>query len=277
MYDNLLTIFEKPSLYKKMEIPFWDDEHISLQMLKAHLNPEFNGASRKLDFINKSADWITRIVRPSEFNELLDIGCGPGIYAERFAQFGYSVTGIDFSKRSINYATSSAAKQNLNIQYLYQDYLNMNLNKTFDFSTLIYCDYGALSSEDRKTLLKVVYTHLRPGGKFLLDVFSMSKYNCFEEKNTWNIYPTGGFWKKEKYLEFNSSFRYSDCVTLEQTTIISPNDPAAIYYIWNTYFTKETLINEMKSEGFKICEVFSDVAGKPYCEDSLTIAVLLEK
>lgn len=47
MYDNLLTIFEKPSLYKKMEIPFWDDEHISLQMLKAHLNPEFNGASRK--------------------------------------------------------------------------------------------------------------------------------------------------------------------------------------------------------------------------------------
>ena len=246
-------------------------------MLKAHLNPEFNGASRKLDFINKSADWITRIVRPSEFNELLDIGCGPGIYAERFAQFGYSVTGIDFSKRSINYATSSAAKQNLNIQYLYQDYLNMNLNKTFDFSTLIYCDYGALSSEDRKTLLKVVYTHLRPGGKFLLDVFSMSKYNCFEEKNTWNIYPTGGFWKKEKYLEFNSSFRYSDCVTLEQTSIISPNDSAAIYYIWNTYFTKETLINEMKSEGFKICEVFSDVAGKPYCEDSLTIAVLLEK
>lgn len=96
MYDNLLTIFEKPSLYKKMEIPFWDDEHISLQMLKAHLNPEFNGASRKLDFINKSADWITRIVRPSEFNELLDIGCGPGIYAERFAQFGYSVTGIVF-------------------------------------------------------------------------------------------------------------------------------------------------------------------------------------
>ena len=72
MYDNLLTIFEKPSLYKKMEIPFWDDEHISLQMLKAHLNPEFNGASRKLDFINKSADWITRIVRPSEFNELLE-------------------------------------------------------------------------------------------------------------------------------------------------------------------------------------------------------------
>ncbi len=84
----------------------------------------------------------------------------------------------------------------------------------------------------------------------MLDVFSMSKYNCFEEKNTWNIYPTGGFWKKEKYLEFNSSFRYSDCVTLEQTSIISPNDSAAIYYIWNTYFTKETLINENEIRRF---------------------------
>ena len=94
----LLTILKSHLFTKKIGDPLWDDEHISLQMLKAHLNPEFNGASRKLDFINKSADWITRIVRPSEFNELLDIGCGPGIYAERFAQFGYSVTGIDFSK-----------------------------------------------------------------------------------------------------------------------------------------------------------------------------------
>ena len=24
---------------------FWNDEHISMQMLKAHLNPEFDGAS----------------------------------------------------------------------------------------------------------------------------------------------------------------------------------------------------------------------------------------
>ena len=113
MHNNLLTIFERPPLYKKMEIPFWDDEHISLQMLKAHLNPDFDGASRKLDFINKSVNWIARIAQPSEYNELLDIGCGPGIYAEKFARFGYSVTGIDFSRRSISYAINKNLTYNI--------------------------------------------------------------------------------------------------------------------------------------------------------------------
>ncbi len=277
MFSSLLPIFNKPSLYKKMAIPFWDDEHISLQMLKAHLNPDFEGASRKMEFINKSVNWITGIVQPSEYKELLDLGCGPGIYAEKFTRSGYSVTGIDFSRRSISYAVNSAAKQNLNIQYLYQNYLNMKLNRVYDFLTMIYCDYGALSTEDRKILLKTAYTHLRPGGKFLLDVFTMVKYNCFEEKHTWELCPDGGFWSKDSYIEFNASYRYSENVTLEQTSVISSNNSVATYYIWNTYFTKEALIKEIEAEGFKICEVFGDVSGSAYCKDSMTIAVLLEK
>ncbi len=48
---------------------------------------------------------------------LFDIGCGPGIYAEKFARQGYYVTGIDFSKRSIDYAKNSALKQGLDISY----------------------------------------------------------------------------------------------------------------------------------------------------------------
>ena len=40
-------------------VEFWNDEYISEQMLKAHLDPEFDGASRKLDFIEKSVAWIT--------------------------------------------------------------------------------------------------------------------------------------------------------------------------------------------------------------------------
>ena len=51
MLKNIETVLEKPILYKKTEGEFWNDEHISKQMLKAHLNPEFDGASRKHAFI----------------------------------------------------------------------------------------------------------------------------------------------------------------------------------------------------------------------------------
>ena len=78
MLKNVETVLEKPILYKKTEGEFWNDEHISMQMLKAHLNPEFDGASRKHAFIEESVAWITELVSPIDYPLLFDIGCGPG-------------------------------------------------------------------------------------------------------------------------------------------------------------------------------------------------------
>lgn len=276
MFKSISKALKKPPLYKKTEVEFWNDEHISKQMLKAHLDPDFEGASRKLEFIEKSAAWIKEMVPSSSYPLLLDVGCGPGIYAEKFTKNGYQVTGVDFSKRSIGYAQNASKKQGLDITYLFQDYLNMNLNKVFDFSTMIYCDYGALSAADRQIVMKTIYQHLRPGGKFLLDVFSMAKYNAFEEKQTWEICHNGGFWSEDEYIALTGCYRYSDHVTLEQISIISDNETNT-YYLWDTCFTKEILMKEAKEAGFQVCEVFGDVAGSTYHESNLTIAILLEK
>lgn len=96
MLNKIIQSLEKPLLYQKTAGAFWNDEHISKQMLKAHLDPEFEGASRKLSFIDKSAAWIKDTIPPASYPLLLDMGCGPGLYAEKFAQYGYKVTGIDF-------------------------------------------------------------------------------------------------------------------------------------------------------------------------------------
>lgn len=93
---------------------------------------------------------------------------------------------------------------------------------------------------------------------------------------SWGISPGDGFWREDAYLELNGCYRYSGGVTLEQTCIIS-DDEAVTYYLWNTCFTKETLIKEAEEAGFKVCEIFGDVAGETYSEDKLTIEILLEK
>lgn len=276
MFKNLSLLLEKPALYTKTTVPFWDDEYISKKMLGAHLNPDFEGASRTFEFIEQSVKWINDLVPSSEYKEMLDMGCGPGIYAEQFAQAGYHVTGIDFSKRSINYATESAKKQDLDISYIYQNYLEMELDRQFDFVTMIYCDYGALSTEDRRTVMERMYHHLRDKGKVLLDVFSRAKYNNFEENQSWEICEKNGFWSEEKYISLHGCYKYPDDVTLEQTAVVTEKDKN-VYYIWNTYFDKERICKEAKDVGFKVCEVFGDVAGAPYSNDSPTIAILLEK
>jgi 2-polyprenyl-3-methyl-5-hydroxy-6-metoxy-1,4-benzoquinol methylase len=118
MYQDLFNYLkDKPSLYTTSTNKFWDDEHISKGMLEAHLNPDIDPASRNHVFIDRSVEWIGRIAYPRKSPKLLDLGCGPGIYAERFTRRVYQVTGIDFSRRSIRYATDSAKGQGLGIEY----------------------------------------------------------------------------------------------------------------------------------------------------------------
>lgn len=276
MFEIMSKMLDCPPLYKETMVAFWDDEHISKQMLKAHLDPEYSGASRKLSFIKKSVSWIKEIVPPIEFPNLLDIGCGPGIYAELFAQIGFQVIGVDFSKRSIQHAKDSAMNKNLNIAYFYQNYLNLQLDKLFDFVTMIYCDYGALSPKNRKVVLENVYKHLQPGGKFLFDVFSLEYYKQFQERKTWELHSQGGFWRADEHIELNACYKFPNGVTLEQIIVMSSNHNS-VYYLWNTCYTLELLQNEVESVGFKVCGIFGDVSGQPLKNDSPTIAILLEK
>ncbi|MGM9902572.1 hypothetical protein A5844_000929 [Enterococcus sp. 10A9_DIV0425] len=272
----ITTLLETPTIYKQTEGAFWDDPHISKQMLNAHLDPEFEGASRKADFIDQSAQWISTLFPSSKYPTLLDLGCGPGIYSEKFTQSGYKVTGLDFSKRSINYGQDSAKKKQLEIDYRYENYLVMDLQKKFDLITMIYCDYGALSEENRKILLDKIFHHLKPKGKVLFDVFSLTKFMDFEEKQTWESNPKGGFWTAEPHIALNNYLKYNNNVTLEQTSILTENK-LIDYYLWTTYFTQETLMKEVCEAGFSVVDVFGDVKGSLYKKDSPTLAIVLEK
>jgi len=276
MLYELKDLLKRPELYQETSIPFWDDEYISKQMLKSHLDPEFNGASRKMAFIKKSADWIAKTVPPTDYPLLLDLGCGPGIYGEFFARAGYQVTGVDFSSRSIDYAKRSAAEKKLNINYFYQNYLSLELNRKFDFAVMIYCDYGALSTEKRKIVLKQVYDHLKPGGKFLFDAFTLNEFNASQEKQVWEIQEKNGFWREDEYIELKRCCKYPQHVTLDQYVIISKAETSS-YYLWNTYYNEDSLLKEVEECGFKTYGIYADVSGTPWNMESPTIAVLLEK
>ena len=273
---KLLEALRRPALYEQSEAAFWDDPYISNQMLKAHLDPECDAASRNLDFIEHSAAWIREVLDPRLYPSLLDIGCGPGLYAERFARSGYQVTGIDYSRRSIEYAQASAQAQRLDITYRYENYLHLAESECYDACTLIYCDYGALSVQDRTTLMRTVFICLKPGGRFLFDVFTKRKLETFREQQTWQICEGNGFWRSCRYLEITANSQYSDSVSLRHITIATDSEITP-YYIWDTYFDEEMITKEAKSAGFKVCGLFGDVAGKSLTENSDTMAVLLEK
>ncbi|HOE08669.1 MAG TPA: class I SAM-dependent methyltransferase [Treponemataceae bacterium] len=143
----------KLSLYERSKDFLWTDDYISANMLDAHLNPDIDAVSRNRTTILKTVDWIDSVL-PKK-GSLLDLGCGPGLYAQEFAQKGYTVTGIDISKRSIEYAKKSAQEKKLSITYINGDYINKKIEGKFDAAVCIYCDFGALIPSEQKAFLKM--------------------------------------------------------------------------------------------------------------------------
>jgi len=276
MFKELVKYAARPELYAHGTKNIWDDDHVSKGMLEAHLNPDLDAATRKHDFVDMSVEWITSIAPPSQYKFLLDLGCGPGLYAERFSKAGYSVTGIDFSKRSIAYAKEQTHVNSSNIEYLYQNYLTIDYIEQFDVITLIYCDYAVLSKEDRNILTKKVYQALKPGGKFILDVFTPVMRR--PESRSWHYNAKGGYWSEKPYICLESVYQYDD-EDLTQLTqyIVITDDSVDCYHIWDHFFTREALLSEAQAAGFNEFEFYGDVAGRAFSDSCETICGVFTK
>ncbi len=276
MYEKLIQYLNKrPEAYASGTAKFWDDPHISKGMLEAHLSPEVEAATRRLEFVQRSAEWIARTVDPAKRPRLLDLGCGPGIYAELFCSHGFDVTGMDLSPRSIAYAAEHAAAQQADIRYICGNYLDKDFDRQYDVITLIYCDFGVLSPANRTRLLEKVYRALRPGGLFIVDVCTMKQYAKQEEKNTWS-YENGGFWSKNPYACLYSFCYYDGRNILDRYVIVEENS-VQCYNIWNHGFLPEEIEAYCRAAGFEMVSLFGDVAGGELTEDSKAICAVARK
>ena len=272
IYDCLA----RPSPFQRGTENFWDEPHISELLLKAHLDPDFEGASRKLESIDKSVAWIASAVPPNRYPNLLDVGCGPGLYAERLHDLGYHVSGIDFSRRSIEYARQQAKLTARTIDFHYGNYLEMDYCDAYELDILIYCDFGALSPDEGGKLLRLIHNSLRHGGKLVMDVFTLVKLAGFEEKRYWSSHENGGFWRPDSHYVIQADCIYDKQTTLEQTVVVS-HDAIQPYYIWHRYFDREMLALELENAGFRNPQFFGDITGAPYSSTSETMAVIVEK
>ena len=126
-------------------------------MLEAHLNPDIDAASRRPETIDRSMTWLIETLGLKAGDSILDLGCGPGLYASRFAQAGLQVTGVDYSRRFIQCATKYAAENNLEINYRYQNYLELDDEKQYDAAFLTFGDFCPLKPEQHIRLLQNIH------------------------------------------------------------------------------------------------------------------------
>ena len=104
-----------------------------------------------------------------EPGKILDLGCGPGLYANRLTQFGHRVTGVDYSPASIRYARQQAEKDGLKIAYIEADIRQADYGGPYDLAMLIYGEFNVFKPVDAALILEKIFQALKPGGRLLLE------------------------------------------------------------------------------------------------------------
>jgi SAM-dependent methyltransferase len=277
LITQLINLQSKPEPFTPGEPLFWDDPHISSQMLQCHLDPNIEAASRRPETIDRTVAWLIESLSLRAGDSVLDLGCGPGLYTSRLAQAGLRVTGVDYSHRSIEYAIQYANENRLDITYRYENYLELSDKNQYDAAFLIYGDFCPLSPEQRSSLLQNIHRALKPGGKFVLDVTTRVLRKKYGNRNGWHALETG-FWKPGPHLVLEEGFDYPEqSIWLDQYIVVEADGKVSVYRNWFQDYTPETIRTELGQNHFAVQGLWGDLTGSPYTPESEWIGVIAQK
>jgi SAM-dependent methyltransferase len=275
--NYLVQLEAKPAPFTPGEALFWADPHISIQMLAAHLDPETDLASRKPGTIDRSVTWIIKTLGLKAGDSVLDLGCGPGLYAAKLAARGLTVTGVDISPRSLAHARNYADEHGLSIDYRCQDYLGLTDVNRYDAVLLIFGDYCTFHPDNRKRLLGNISRALRPGGHFVLDVSTQQHREKYGAKKTWYA-SRGGFWRPGPHLVLEQGYDYpEEEIWLDQYIIIEETGKITVYRNWFQDYDPDSIIKELAAGGFEVQGVWGDLTGEPFSEGGEWIGLVAKQ
>jgi SAM-dependent methyltransferase len=239
----------KPALYEKGTAFMWSDPYISKQTLKIHLDPDLDLGSRKKSTIHKTVEWILNQVE-GESLDILDLGCGPGLYTEIYARKGHNVTGMDISPASIEYAREESARKGLKINYIEGSYLETRLpQEAYDLITMIYTDMGVLLPDDREKLLRNITGSLKKGGVLIFDVLNDKDLDKKTSPKNWEV-SGAGFWREEPHLVLSESFLYEEKKVILYQHLVIDDKRTDVYRFWTHFFSDSVLDRVLEKHSF---------------------------
>ncbi len=147
----------------------WHELGFSERMLDEHLSQLHDRASRRFDTIDAHVEWIDSHLLQGRPARVLDLGCGPGLYASRLARRGHACTGIDYSPAAIAYAREQSENEGLDCSYVEDDLRAASYGKDYGLALLIFGELNVFRSTDAETILRKALAALSPGGLFVAE------------------------------------------------------------------------------------------------------------
>jgi len=111
-----------------------------------------------------------------EGDEVLDVPCGHGRIANRLAQRGARVTGLDADSFFLDHALSDAAARGVEVDYIQGDMRELPWSVRFDAAVNWFTSFGYFDDAGNRAWLETVRETLKPGGRLAIDVHSRDAF-----------------------------------------------------------------------------------------------------
>jgi ubiquinone/menaquinone biosynthesis C-methylase UbiE len=188
----------------------WHEPDFSRRMLQEHLSQDHDMASRRFEIIDQQIEWIHSRLLSEKTAEILDLGCGPGLYASRLAKLGHRCSGIDCSPVSIAYAREKADRENLACRYVEGDVRETEYSTGYRLAMMIFGELNVFRKRDASTILGKAYEALEEEGHLLLEVLKPEAVRWIGEREP-NWYSSkGGLFSDRPFLCLQENFRDAD-------------------------------------------------------------------
>ena len=134
---------------------------------------EFHQRHIRDDEYESQVEHLAMLLDASPGDKLLDIPCGVGGQAASFAKRGCHVTGIDINPTLLEMARERAVNTGVEVELIEQDMRHYDGGAVFNAAFCVWGSFGYFDDEGNRQQLESVFRSLRPGGKFLLEIYPL--------------------------------------------------------------------------------------------------------
>jgi SAM-dependent methyltransferase len=191
-------------------------------MLAEHLDETHGAASRPAAERAAQLDWLWQQLQLQPGQRVLDVTCGPGLYAVPLAERGCQVTGIDFSPAAIRHARDLALARQVEgrCTFLHQDVRQMDPGeRVYDAALILYGQLAVFPKSEALALLETIGRALRPGGPLLVELLNFERVN--KKPSTWWFTDHRGLWGDRPFLHLGERFWLAEeALAIERFSIL---------------------------------------------------------
>jgi SAM-dependent methyltransferase len=257
----------------------WNDPDFSRRMIDEHLSQEHDAASRRFQIIDGHVKWIHEQVLKGNPTRILDLGCGPGLYASRLASLGHSCVGIDFSPASIAYASEQAKEAGLDCAYVHQDIRTADYGVGYGLVMLIFGEFNVFRPEEAAGILEKAHRALAPGGFLLLEPHTFETVlKIGKGASSW-YGAEAGLFADEPYLCLKENVWDEEAsVAIERYYIVDAATGAVTRHSSTMQaYTDEGYRSLLAGCGFGKVVVYSSLGGSVGCSEGDLMGILSRK